>query len=232
MSLENNNLDAKYLVAAGGSNVLAEEVWPEEISGSDPSVAVKRGIDIVLGSLLLVLMLPVLLIAALAVRLTSRGPVIFRQRRIGQDAQVFDIYKFRTMWHGPEESEAEASDPNRVFYKDIRSCRVTRVGRVLRKLSIDELPQLINVVKGDMSLVGPRPLLQSDFRRYPRDSRMRRFDVKPGMTGLWQVSGRSLCTDEERIRLDLEYVDGWSVLLDLQILLRTPEAVLSTRGAF
>lgn len=194
----------------------------------------KRVLDIVLSALLLVLSLPLLAGAALAIRLTSRGPVIFGQRRIGLRGTEFTMYKLRTMRTDAEcEEETLASEqPGRIFVKPTVDPRVTAVGRWLRKYSIDEIPQFLNVMRGDMSLVGPRPLLPRDWKSFPRDHRRRRTWMRPGVTGLWQVDGRSLCDDAERMRLDLEYVDRWTLTLDLKILLRTPSAVMSARGAW
>jgi lipopolysaccharide/colanic/teichoic acid biosynthesis glycosyltransferase len=194
---------------------------------------VKRVIDIAGAWVLLVLTLPVLAGAMLLIRLTSRGPALFVQPRIGYRCRQFQMLKLRTMVHGAEQQEAAlaAERPERVFFKLENDPRITRVGRWLRRTSIDELPQLLNVLRGEMSLVGPRPLLVSDMRLYPRSAQMRRFSVKPGLTGLWQVSGRSRLPDEKRIALDLDYVDHRSLALDARILLRTPSAVLRADGA-
>jgi lipopolysaccharide/colanic/teichoic acid biosynthesis glycosyltransferase len=193
----------------------------------------KRSLDVVLSAILLVLAAPVVATAALLVRLTSRGPAIFVQQRIGFEGRKFAMYKLRTMRRGAERMQDELADgqEGRTFLKVEGDPRVTLIGRLLRKWSIDELPQLWNVLKGDMSLVGPRPLLVCDFRKFPKREQLRRFSVKPGITGLWQVSGRSSLPDSERMRLDLEYVDRWSLGLDLSILARTPAVVISTRGA-
>lgn len=194
----------------------------------------KRAIDIVLAALLLTVSVPVMTLIALAIKSTSRGSVIFLQPRVGRNGREFKMYKFRTMYRDASSQEERLAQLNRdrVFLKIEDDDRVTPVGRFLRKYSLDELPQLINVLLGDMSLVGPRPLLLSDMRRFPRGHWARRFTVPPGLTGLWQISGRSLCTDEERIRLDLEYVERWSIWLDLWILALTPAAVLLARGAY
>lgn len=204
------------------------------LASLDPATAVvKRALDVVLSALLLVLLSPLLLLALLVVKMTSRGPAIFVQKRVGHRCGEFDMYKLRTMFAGAERLEDRLAQKlqGRTFLKIKNDPRTTPVGRFLRKYSIDELPQLYNVVRGEMSLVGPRPLLLSDFRKFPKREQMRRFSVKPGMTGLWQVSGRSACTDEERIRLDLEYVDRWSHWLDLEILARTIPVAISARGA-
>lgn len=193
----------------------------------------KRALDMLLAPFLLVLFAPVLGLSMLLIKLTSRGPAIFVQQRIGFQGRQFSMYKLRTMRHGAEQAEGELADgqENRTFLKIENDPRVTRLGRLLRKASIDELPQLVNVLQGSMSLVGPRPLLLCDFRKFPRREQLRRFSVKPGITGLWQVSGRSALPDSERMRLDLDYVDRWTIWLDLAILSRTLPVVLSARGA-
>lgn len=193
----------------------------------------KRALDVLLSLLLLGLLSPILGLAMLLVKLTSRGPAIFVQPRIGHQGRKFSMYKLRTMRNGAERTEEElaAGQGGRTFLKIENDPRTTWIGRRLRKWSIDEIPQLVNVLQGDMSLVGPRPLLLCDFRKFPRREQLRRFSVKPGLTGLWQVSGRSDLPDSERMRLDLEYVDRWSFGLDLRILARTLPAVASGRGA-
>lgn len=195
--------------------------------------AAKRAMDVTLSTLLLVLAAPVIGLAMLLIRLTSPGPAIFVQRRIGYQGRQFAMLKLRTMRREAEriEDELACEQEGRTFLKLENDPRITRLGRLLRKWSIDELPQLVNVLKGDMSLVGPRPLLLCDFRKFPRREQLRRFSVKPGITGLWQVSGRSALPDAERMRLDLEYVDRWSLGLDLAILARTLPVVVSARGA-
>lgn len=193
----------------------------------------KRAFDIIVSAILLILCAPLMALVAVAVRLSSPGPVFFVQRRIGYRCAEFDMYKFRTMVQDAEREQARlaAMQARGTFFKLMQDPRITRLGQVLRKTSIDELPQLYNVLRGDMSLVGPRPLLRSDLERYPRASLMRRFAMKPGISGLWQVSGRSLVSDASRIRLDLEYVDTWSLIGDVKILFRTVAVVLAARGA-
>lgn len=196
-------------------------------------LALKRCADILLSLLLLAATAPLLLVAALLIRLTSPGPVFFIQRRSGRFGKEFRMLKLRTMVQGAEKAQDELAEglEGRSFLKLENDARVTPVGRILRRFSIDEIPQFLNVLKGDMSLIGPRPLLPCDVRAFPRDERARRFDVRPGITGLWQVSGRSDLSDEERMALDLEYVDRWSLGLDVEVLLRTPAVVLTARGA-
>lgn len=188
-----------------------------------------------LGALaLLIAFGPLLLGLALCVRVTSRGPVLFRQVRVGRDGRQFRIFKFRSMYVDAEARLAELRHLNEhdgVLFKIRDDPRVTRVGRWLRRFSLDELPQLLNVALGQMSLVGPRPPLPSEVAAYVDDVR-RRLAVKPGMTGLWQVSGRSDLPWEEAVRLDLRYVENWSLSLDLVILLRTMTAVVRSSGAY
>jgi lipopolysaccharide/colanic/teichoic acid biosynthesis glycosyltransferase len=200
---------------------------------SPAALRVKRALDLAGAAVLLVLLGPVLAAIAALVRLTSRGPAFFVQRRMGLHCCEFAMYKFRTMVDGAEEAQDELAQaqPGRTFLKLARDPRVTPLGRFLRRSSLDELPQLLNVLRGDMSLVGPRPILLCDFDKFPKQDQLRRFSLTPGLTGLWQVSGRSGCTDEERILLDLRYVDRWRLGLDLMILARTVPVVLSAKGA-
>ena len=193
---------------------------------------IKRAIDL-FGSLALIVLLgPLMLLIAALIRLTSAGPAVFVQRRIGFRCNEFSMFKFRTMIANAEELQHELEGESSQYYFKIEDDpRVTRLGAFLRRSSLDELPQLFNVLEGSMSLVGPRPLLVSDLDRLPMRAQMRRFSVRPGITGLWQVSGRSSTTDEERMRLDREYINNWSLHLDFVILLRTIGAVVSGRGA-
>ena len=197
---------------------------------------VKAAFDRLLGLSLLILVCPVLLALALAVRLTSRGPAFFRQERVGREGESFRIWKLRTM-HVDAESELaglmkdNVHGDDAVLFKIHDDPRVTALGRRLRRFSLDELPQLLNVVAGQMSLVGPRPPLRTEVERYDGDVH-RRLLVKPGMTGLWQVSGRSDLPWEESVRLDLHYVENWSLGLDLMIIAKTAIAVLRPRGAY
>ena len=200
---------------------------------SRTALKAKRAFDVVAAALLLLLVSPVMLAVALAVKLTSRGPVFFVQKRIGLHCHEFRMLKFRTMVDGAEAAQDRLAQAQvgRTFLKLARDPRVTPLGRFLRRFSLDELPQLLNVVRGDMSLVGPRPVLPCDFDKFPKQDQLRRFSMTPGITGLWQVSGRSACSDEERISLDLRYADRWCLFLDLTILARTVPVVLSGQGA-
>lgn len=197
------------------------------------SLLAKSVLDRVTAAFALVLLSPLLLLLAFGIRFGSRGPAIFRQVRTGRDGKPFVIYKFRTMVVDAEarlDALRERNEGAGPLFKLRHDPRITRFGRLLRKTSLDELPQLINVVKGDMSLVGPRPALESETSLYS-EWVWRRLHVKPGMTGLWQVSGRSALSWEESIRMDLQYVNNWNLRLDLAIIARTFRAVLARDGA-
>ena len=196
--------------------------------------AMKRGADIMLAGLALLLLSPVMLIVAISIRLTSKGPILFRQQRYGLNRRLFTMYKFRSMAVDAELRQDELEHLNEnagPVFKIKRDPRITPVGRFIRKASIDELPQLWNVLIGEMSLVGPRPLPTRDVSKFSEAWLMRRFSVLPGITGLWQVSGRSDTTFGHLIKLDLDYIDQWSLLLDLKILAKTFPAVLKGSGA-
>ena len=201
----------------------------------NPARMLKHVAERVGAVLLLAALLPVLVAVAVAVRRDSPGPVVFSQRRIGRDNTEFTMYKFRTMTTDAESRVVDLVDHNEsegaVLFKIRQDPRITRVGAFLRRYSLDELPQLANVVLGDMALVGPRPALPDEVARYDLDPR-RRLAVRPGITGLWQVSGRSDLSWEDTVRLDLHYVDNWSLALDLRIVCRTARAVLGHRGAY
>lgn len=195
---------------------------------------VKWLLDFVGATVLLVLASPIMLIAAIAIRLSSPGPVLFVQQRYGRNRQRFAMFKFRTMVVDAEARQTELETLNEAqgpVFKINRDPRVTRVGSFLRRTSIDELPQLFNVLRGEMSLVGPRPLPLRDVLRFQEPWLLRRFSVKPGLTCLWQVGGRSNTTFDEWIRQDLEYIDAWSLSLDMRILLKTVPAVIKGSGA-
>jgi exopolysaccharide biosynthesis polyprenyl glycosylphosphotransferase len=197
------------------------------------ALALKRLLDIVLSFVLLVLGLPVVLLVAIAIKLTSSGSVLFRQTRCGLNGRRFTLYKFRTMVEGAEARQRELLPYNEMdgpVFKITDDPRVTTLGRVLRRFSLDELPQLWNVLKGDMSLVGPRPPIPEEVAKYQRWQR-RRLAMKPGLTCLWQISGRNELPFQRWIELDLQYIDSWSPWLDFKILVKTIPAVLSGRGA-
>ena len=195
----------------------------------------KSAAEKLLTLLLVLVAVPLLAGISILVRLDSPGPVLFRQKRVGARGEEFDMFKFRTMCVDADQRVAQmrgaADAGNEILFKMRNDPRVTRVGKVLRRFSLDELPQLVNVLRGEMSLVGPRPPLPREVEAYEPDA-VRRLRVRPGMTGLWQVSGRSELTWDESLRLDLWYVDNWSLVLDLQILARTARAVIKGRGAY
>ncbi|HET7475005.1 MAG TPA: sugar transferase [Dermatophilaceae bacterium] len=211
-------------------------VHVERPVSSGGRMLLKSVIDRIVAVGLIVAALPVLMAVAGGIKLTSPGPVFFRQRRVGSGGEPFSMLKFRTMVVDAEAKLAEFAlgqgfDVNSVLFKMKDDPRVTKIGKFLRRYSLDELPQLVNVVRGEMSLVGPRPPLASEVELYEPDA-IRRLRVQPGLTGLWQVSGRSDLSWEESLRLDLWYVDNWSLMLDAQILVRTARAVFAGSGAY
>jgi exopolysaccharide biosynthesis polyprenyl glycosylphosphotransferase len=208
------------------------ELRPPVLAGTD--WAVKKAFDLGVSIVVLVVGLPIWLLLALAIKLDSRGPVLYRDRRVGVGEREFGMFKFRTMVQGAAEQQQvleQANEAGGALFKIRDDPRVTRVGRLLRRLSIDELPQLLNVLRGEMSLVGPRPLPLRDFRQLQAWHR-RRYNVLPGITGLWQISGRSNLTFDDLVRLDFYYIENWSIWLDISILVKTLPAVLAGRGAY
>jgi exopolysaccharide biosynthesis polyprenyl glycosylphosphotransferase len=215
-----------------GQSVPLFELGPPVFEGVD--FALKRAFDIVGASLLLVLLSPLLVAIVLAVRLSSRGPIVFRSTRRGIGQRPFACLKFRTMHSNAEQRQDDLEDLNEAsgaLFKIRDDPRLTTVGRLLRRFSLDELPQLVNVLRGDMSLVGPRPLPERDYEML-EDWHRKRYLVLPGITGLWQVSGRSELDFDDLVHLDFIYLERWSLALDLTILLKTIPAVLSQRGAY
>jgi exopolysaccharide biosynthesis polyprenyl glycosylphosphotransferase len=215
-----------------GQSVPLFRLRPPVFEGID--FALKRTFDVLVASIVLILCAPVLLAIALAVKLSSRGPVIYRSVRPGIGGRPFSCLKFRTMREHADQIQDDLEPLNEssgALFKIRDDPRLTKVGRVLRRFSLDELPQLVNVLRGEMSLVGPRPLPVRDFDRL-EDWHKKRYLVLPGITGLWQVSGRSELDFDDLVRLDFLYLEQWSIFLDMSILLKTIPAVLSRRGAF
>ena len=207
-------------------------IHPHTISTS--GAGAKRAIDIVASSLLLFLLLPLFALVALLIKLASSGPVFFTQERLGLNKKILRMLKFRTMVQGAADQQAELECLNEAsgpVFKISDDPRITPIGKVLRRTSIDELPQLINVLMGEMSLVGPRPLPVRDYEGFSEDWHRRRFSVRPGISGLWQIAGRSNLPFEQWMELDLQYIDEWSLLLDFKVLLKTIPAVLRGTGA-
>jgi lipopolysaccharide/colanic/teichoic acid biosynthesis glycosyltransferase len=215
-----------------GQTVPLFTLRPPVFQGID--YALKRSFDLVLSVVGLMLLAPILLAIGAAVKLSSRGPAIYRSVRPGMAGKPFYCFKFRTMREHAEQIQDDLEPLNEksgALFKIRQDPRLTKVGRLLRRFSLDELPQLVNVVRGEMSLVGPRPLPMRDFERL-EEWHKKRYLVLPGITGLWQVSGRAELDFDDLVRLDFLYLERWSVFLDLSILLKTIPAVLSRRGAF
>ena len=208
------------------------DIVPPSIQGIDWFV--KRAFDLIISIGLLLLLSPILLISVVMIRLTSPGPILFRDQRVGLGEQPFAMLKLRSMVTNAAQAQAELEEQNEAdgaLFKIRNDPRVTPVGRVLRRFSIDELPQLLNVIKGEMSLVGPRPLPMRDYQLLEQWHR-RRYSVLPGITGLWQVSGRSNLGFDTLVRLDFYYLESWSIWMDIAIIARTPLAILRGRGAY
>jgi len=224
-------------------------LYPDLLSedrGKRPLLIMKRTIDVIGSALVMLLMAPIFLAIAMAVKLSSKGPVLYRQQRVGRHGKPFTFLKFRSMYanndsnvHKEYVTKLIAGEAERVtsdrkgegIYKLAGDKRITPLGKFLRRTSLDELPQLINVLCGDMSLVGPRPPIPYELAAYQTWHRRRLLEVKPGITGLWQVTGRSIVGFDEMVRLDLRYATSWTPWLDLEILLRTPAAVIKGSGA-
>ncbi len=224
-------------------------LYPDLLSedrGKRPLLIMKRTIDVIGSALVMLLMAPIFLAIAMAVKLSSKGPVLYRQQRVGRHGKPFTFLKFRSMYanndsnvHKEYVTKLIAGEAERVtldrkgegIYKLAGDKRITPLGKFLRRTSLDELPQLINVLFGDMSLVGPRPPIPYELAAYQTWHRRRLLEVKPGITGLWQVTGRSIVGFDEMVRLDLRYATSWTPWLDLEILLRTPAAVIKGSGA-
>jgi exopolysaccharide biosynthesis polyprenyl glycosylphosphotransferase len=200
------------------------------------SIRAKRLVDLIGSAALLTVLSPLMLAIAIAIKLDSRGPVFFRQPRAGRGGTSFDLIKFRSMYVDAEERKAELGEMNEsddgVMFKIRQDPRVTRTGRMLRRFSLDELPQLLNVLVGQMSLVGPRPLIFPEAEALQKEWHLRRLELRPGLTGPWQIYGRSQNPFQEMVRFDYQYVAGWSLARDVEILIATVPAVLSGRGAY
>jgi exopolysaccharide biosynthesis polyprenyl glycosylphosphotransferase len=237
--------DVDVHISSGLFEVLTSRVVVTELAGvplitvkgislSRANVLTKRLFDLVIALVVLIVGLPVWLVIAAAIKLGSPGPILYAQTRIGRGGERFGMIKFRSMYSDAEQRLAEvvsANEAKGAMFKMKDDPRVTPVGRWLRKFSLDEFPQILNVIKGEMSLVGPRPPLPREIGAYSAQD-WRRLEVVPGMTGLWQVSGRSSLSFDEMVRLDIFYIENWSVGLDITLLFRTIPAVLFARGAY
>ncbi|MHA7876571.1 WecB/TagA/CpsF family glycosyltransferase [Roseivivax sp.] len=231
LAMEPRRMAGRYLL--GNATFLARAAR-HALAGVDRAQVIKRGLDLAVSLSALLLLAPLLLLVAAAIKADSRGPVFFKQTRVGKDGVTFGVYKFRSMFTDAEARRAAllaTSDREGVCFKARHDPRVTRVGRLLRRLSVDELPQILNVLKGEMSIVGPRPALREEVAAYPARA-LGRLRVKPGITGLWQVSGRADIGFDKMIDMDLAYVRAKSPLLDLLLIAMTFRAVVSGRGAY
>lgn len=200
---------------------------------SERSLFLKRALDVTMSTSALILLSPLLLAAAIAIKLDSKGPVLYISDRIGKKGCVFRFIKFRTMVVDAESRRDQLTHLNErdgVLFKIADDPRITKLGKILRKYSLDELPQLLNVLRGDMSMVGPRPPLAAEVREYTL-SHLRRLEVKPGITGLWQVQARQDPSFDSYISLDLEYIENWTILLDIEIMFRTISVVITGTGS-
>jgi len=226
------NISKSYVQSIGTYPVITYH----SVSFNKLHLLVKSVIDIIGAIIGLVVLLPVFLLTAIAIKLDSPGPVIFKQKRVGARGNEFNIYKFRSMYIDAEARKQELEALNKIngglMFKIDRDPRITRVGKIIRKASIDELPQLINVLKHEMSLVGTRPPTLDEVKKY-NPEHWRRISIQPGITGMWQVNGRSQILDfDDVVKLDKKYIDEWSILLDIKLLLKTVKVVLTTRGAY
>ncbi len=254
-TLRNNLNDQKFQQISISMHVFPEE-WDHDFTHGNPALypdfvnrhdgqrlarITKRLMDIVGSAAALTLLSPIFLVVALLVKLSSKGPVLFKQERLGQFGKTFTFLKFRSMYANNDrkihqefmrrvikgDHDGEAEGGSKKVYKMTNDPRITKIGSILRRTSLDELPQFINVLKGDMSLVGPRPPIAYECKEYDIWHRRRVLEIKPGITGLWQIKGRSRVRFDEMVRLDLQYVRNWSLWLDLQILAQTPKALFS-----
>jgi len=208
------------------------EYYNKGIHGAD--LFTKRAMDILLSGLGLLLLSPLFLILAIVIKLTSRGPVFYVSRRCGKDKRIFNFYKFRSMVKDAERILDKLQDKNEMdgpVFKIKNDPRITKIGGFIRRFSVDELPQLWNVFKGDMSLVGPRPPIPEEVEKY-EDWQLRRLEIKPGITCLWQIRGRNEISFQQWIDLDIWYIDHWSLWLDLKILFQTIPVVIGRKGAY
>jgi lipopolysaccharide/colanic/teichoic acid biosynthesis glycosyltransferase len=238
---ETEIIHSEIVPPAGTRPARASVVSPLHVAATAPALEksdaiLKRCVDVAIAGLGVIVFTPLMIVLAILVKLDSRGPALFAQTRVGQGGRTFRMLKLRTMREGAEREQAAVAELNQHddprLFKIPADPRVTRLGRVIRRWSLDELPQLFNIIAGDMSLVGPRPFFESDLADYEAHH-FRRLAVQPGLTGLWQVSGRSdIVNFEEVVRLDRYYIEHWSIGLDFRILARTVPAVVSRRGAY
>lgn len=215
------------------SNV-STRTYEKVLNKNNTYLAVKRGIDVFLSSIALIILLPVFAIIALAIKVESKGPIFFKHTRIGKEGKIIKIYKFRSMVQNAEELIKKFTPEQMKEYKENYKLaddpRITKVGKFLRKTSLDELPQLINIIKGDLSIIGPRPVVQEELEKYGTNTQ-KFLSVTPGLTGYWAANGRSDTTYEERMQMELFYIDNLSFKMDIKVFFKTIEAVIKRKGA-
>ena len=215
------------------SNV-STRTYEKVLNKNNTYLAVKRGMDVFLSSIALIILLPVFAIIALAIKLESKGPIFFKHTRIGKEGKIIKIYKFRSMVQNAEELIKKFTPEQMKEYKENYKLaddpRITKVGKFLRKTSLDELPQLINIIKGDLSIIGPRPVVQEELEKYGTNTQ-KFLSVTPGLTGYWAANGRSDTTYEERMQMELFYIDNLSFKMDIKVFFKTIEAVIKRKGA-
>jgi lipopolysaccharide/colanic/teichoic acid biosynthesis glycosyltransferase len=231
LAMEPRRMANRYLL--GNATFLANAAKTVVLQ-AEPLMVQRRMLDTAVAGSALLLLLPLLILTAVAIKLDSKGPIFFRQSRVGRDGRIFCMFKFRSMCSDAETLRAEvsgASDREGICFKSRNDPRITRVGRFIRRFSIDELPQILNVLRGEMSIVGPRPALPEEVEAYPARA-FGRLAVNPGITGVWQVSGRADIGFEQMIDMDLAYAASRTILLDLVVILKTFRAVLTARGAY
>ncbi|WP_233192708.1 WecB/TagA/CpsF family glycosyltransferase [Acidimangrovimonas sediminis] len=231
LAMEPRRMAGRYL---WGNGIFLARAARHALTPVDGTAVMRRTLDIALSGGALLALAPFALLLAVAIRAESRGPVLFRQTRVGRDGKTFTLYKFRSMYADAEARRAAllaTSDREGVCFKSRQDPRVTRIGRVLRRLSIDELPQILNVLRGEMSIVGPRPALPEEVAAYPERA-MARLAVRPGLTGIWQVSGRADIGFDKMVDMDIAYARSRTILLDLMLILLTFRAVIGGRGAY
>lgn len=213
---------------------VSTKTYKEVLTKKTPYKVVKRIIDVVLSSIALVVLSPIFAIIALAIKLESKGPVFFKHTRIGKDGKIIKIYKFRSMVENAEDLIKKFTPEQMKEYKENYKLtddpRITKVGKILRKTSLDELPQLINIIKGELSIIGPRPVVQKELEKYGSNAQ-KFLSVTPGLTGYWAANGRSCTSYEKRMEMELFYVDNLSLKLDIKIFFKTFEAVIKREGA-
>lgn len=228
----NNNIPNESVITDISS--LSVIRYKEILSKNTIYIKVKRIIDVILATIGLVILLPIFAIIALAIKIESKGPVFFKHTRIGKNGKIIKIYKFRTMVDNAEDLiknfTPEQMKEYKANYKLTNDPRITKTGKLLRKASLDELPQLINIIKGDLSIIGPRPVIEEELKKYGENAE-KFLSVTPGLTGNWAANGRSCINYEHRMEMELFYVDNISLKLDLKIFFKTIEAVINRRGA-